>query len=274
MSVVVEGRGLHGGALARVTIGAHDGPITIAAGGVRGALDAWRAVHAERSSAIAFGGIVVRTVEHLFSALGGVGVHHGIAIDVDGPELQILDGASAAWLRAIDASGAVARSSASRLRVARPGEIRVGRSVYTFACAAAPRIVVRVELGDPRLATDVAWDGDAADYRARIAPARTFCFASELDELAARGLAAHVPPESVIVIGAELMSTGVPAASDEPAHHKLLDLIGDLYLYGGPPRGAIDAFRPGHAATHDAMNQALQRGLVVADAWVPPSTVY
>ncbi len=68
----------------------------------------------------------------------------------------------------------------------------------------------------------------------------------------------------VVVIGPEILARGRPFEADEPARHKLLDLIGDLFLYGGPPRGSVSASRPGHWATHEAMQRAREAGVLVS----------
>jgi UDP-3-O-[3-hydroxymyristoyl] N-acetylglucosamine deacetylase len=89
--------------------------------------------------------------------------------------------------------------------------------------------------------------------------------ARDLEELGARRLAARVDPESVVVVAPDAIhAAGAPFFGDEPARHKLLDLIGDLYLYGGPPRGGLRAARPGHGATHAAIERALELGVLVA----------
>jgi UDP-3-O-acyl-N-acetylglucosamine deacetylase len=66
-----------------------------------------------------------------------------------------------------------------------------------------------------------------------------------------------------VVIGAEILCAGAPFSPDEPARHKLLDLAGDLFVYGGPPRGTVSAYRPGHWSTHEAMRVAIARGVIV-----------
>src|SRR5690606_8548586 len=115
-----------------------------------------------------------------------------------------------------------------------------------------------------RLERHAAWRGDPDDFRERIAPARTFGFAHELDSLLARDLARHVDPASVVVLAVDrVLSAGPPFRADEPARHKLLDLIGDLYAHGGPPAGTVHAIRPGHAATHEAVRRALEEGIVL-----------
>jgi UDP-3-O-[3-hydroxymyristoyl] N-acetylglucosamine deacetylase len=120
------------------------------------------------------------------------------------------------------------------------------------------------DFADPRIAKTARWDGDPRDFRERIAAARTFGFAHEVEALAARGLASHVAPESVVVFAPDaVLFSGRPFTADEPARHKLLDLAGDLFVHGGPPIGRVIAHRPGHAATHAAMRDARSMGIVV-----------
>jgi UDP-3-O-[3-hydroxymyristoyl] N-acetylglucosamine deacetylase len=147
--------------------------------------------------------------------------------------------------------------------VDRSAVIDVGLSRYELSpYDAGVDVAVRLELDDPRLATDAAWQGDTDDFRRRIAPARTFALARDVDELARMGLARHVPPESVVLVAPEAVyAAGAPFSADEPARHKLLDLLGDLYLHGGPPLGRIRALRPGHAANTQAFRRARDEGI-------------
>jgi len=263
MPVVLAGRGLHGGRAATVTLSrvAADAPVTLHQRGSVARLDELAVVASERATTVATadGRVRVATVEHLFSALAGLGMHRGVAIAIDGDELPLLDGAAAAWSRALADLGIAASSPA--LVVDHDAELTIGASTYAFS-AAGRGVSVRFETDDARLARDAAWSGTADDF-ARIAAARTFCFAHEVGDLAARGLASHVAPESVVVLAADaVLTAGPPFTADEPARHKLLDLIGDLYLYGGPPLGAVHATRPGHTATHAAVRRALAEGIL------------
>jgi UDP-3-O-acyl-N-acetylglucosamine deacetylase len=260
-SVGVEGRGLHHGAIGRVTIAprAHPTSETTLNGEP---LRRWHAVRAERSTAIACGEMRARTVEHLFAALAARGLGRGVDVRLEGIEPPILDGCAEEWSRLLESLAV--RSTAPALAVAREAVIEVATSRYAFAPGDAVLVSIELATDDARLAPRAAWGGDLAEFRARIAPARTFCFAHEVDELARAGLASHVSPEMVIVIGAAILAAGRPFEPDEPARHKLLDLIGDLFLYGGPPRGSIVAYRPGHWATHEAVRIARERGVLVA----------
>ena len=122
-----------------------------------------------------------------------------------------------------------------------------------------------MELGDTRASSLVArWQGDGEDFRLRIAPARTFATAGDVEELLRRGLARHADPGSVVVISPQAIHfSGRPFSPDEPARHKLLDLMGDLYLHGGPALGRTRAIRPGHAANSRAIRLARERGILV-----------
>jgi UDP-3-O-[3-hydroxymyristoyl] N-acetylglucosamine deacetylase len=122
---------------------------------------------------------------------------------------------------------------------------------------------VTLEYADPRIAPDAAWDGTPGDFVTRLAKARTFAFADEIPDLVRAGHASHAAPESVVVLGPGYVHwAGIPFTADEPARHKLLDLMGDLFLYGGPPRGHVHAFRPGHRATHTILREARRAGVV------------
>ncbi len=213
-------------------------------------------------------------MEHLFAALAARGLFEGVEVELSGPEVPILDGASKVFLEGI--RRLEVPESRPCLRVERTGRVQIGVSVFEFAPADAAggsrrlgggtRSVVEVEVGfdDLRIDAAAAWDGSCQDFSERIADARTFAFASELESFLARGLARVVAPESVIVFTKdEVLAAGRPYRGDEPACHKVLDLIGDLYVYGGPPEGRIHAVRPGHRATHAATRQAIDEGILV-----------
>jgi UDP-3-O-[3-hydroxymyristoyl] N-acetylglucosamine deacetylase len=259
--VVREGRGLHTASLSRVVLRRRRGPVALLVAGREVPLRDAGVVATKRATTIDAGGRKVATVEHLLAAFGGLGVHQGVSIEVLGAELPLLDGAAKAYCDALRELGA--SRNACGLEVAREGEVRVGASLYCFERAHGSHLEVAIDFNDPRLAPSAAWDGDPDDFQARIAPARTFAFADEVQALALRGGITHVNPESVVVLGErEVFFAGDPFHSDEPARHKLLDLVGDLFLYGGPPRGRIHASRPGHGATHAAMREAFERGIV------------
>ncbi|HEY2515940.1 MAG TPA: UDP-3-O-acyl-N-acetylglucosamine deacetylase [Polyangiaceae bacterium] len=255
-AIVVEGLGLHAGAPGRVTLRPFPGETTLNGHPI----SRFRAVRAERSTAIVCDAVQARTVEHLFAALAALGLREGVALTLSGPEPPILDGGAAAWFDQIAPLGIPATRPS--LRVARAATVEVGLSRYAFVPGFGTVVSAHVEMGDDRVAADARWAGEASDFRERIAPARTFCFAHEVEALARSGLASHVTPEMVVVIGDEILASGRPFEPDEPVRHKVLDLIGDLFLYGGPPIGEVAVHRPGHWSTHEAMRRALLEGIV------------
>ena len=264
--MAIRGQGLHSGARAALTFARCVGPVVLRANGAAVAVSALDVASTTRSTTVASrdGVIRVSTIEHVLAALAGLGVHDGVAIAIEGGEAPLADGGARAFADEVRALGVA--SSPAPLRVVERGSIDVGASRYDFEPHDGIAVAVAVDWERPTfagLAREARWDGDPDDFCARIAPARTFGFEHEVQELLARGLASHVTPESVVVIGQErILSAGLPFQADEPARHKLLDLLGDLYLYGGPPRGRVHALRPGHAATHQALRAALARGLV------------
>jgi UDP-3-O-[3-hydroxymyristoyl] N-acetylglucosamine deacetylase len=260
-SVVLRGTALHRGGPAEVRLRGAPGPLRIAQRGAEARLDELRPVRTDRGVTVATEDERIRVdlIEHLLAAVGGLGVAGDLVVEV-GDELPLLDGGA---LRFAEALTGLGRRGRPRLRVAREAEIEHGRSRYRFAPGPSPCVRVEIDFPAPVGRRSAAWDGDPADFVARIAPARTFGWMHELAELRAAGRAAAVDLESVIVFGEGApVGRGRPPDPDEPARHKLLDLIGDLALHGGPPLGLVDAFAPGHTATHAVAKRALSLGVL------------
>lgn len=237
------------------------GPITFAIGDRTLSLAELEVVDATRSTTLGTAGVRIGTVEHMLSALAGLGFHEGVRIVVEGSEMPLADGCAASFCDALIALG-IDRSE-PRSVITKAQEVSIGESRYVFEPHDGVALEVHIDFADPRIAKTARWDGDARDFRERIAIARTFGFAHEVEALAARGLASHVAPESVVVFAPDaVLHSGRPFEADEPARHKLLDLAGDLFVHGGPPIGRVIAHRPGHAATHAAVAKARSLGVV------------
>jgi UDP-3-O-[3-hydroxymyristoyl] N-acetylglucosamine deacetylase len=262
--VVVKGVGLHTGAAATVRLFARGGPVLLRAGGVEARIDELVVASTLRATTVEAcgGGLRVGMVEHLFGALAGLGIYEGIVIEVDGPEMPLLDGGASAWCDALSELQIPRRGP--RLRVVRDAVLECGESRYELSQADHIEVEARLLLPDPRVTPSACWMGDAEDFRARLAPARTFALASDIQGLAQLGLSRHVAPASVVVLAPDAVHcSGRPFRADEPACHKLLDLIGDSYVHGGPPLGRVHAVRPGHAANEQAFRRALDEGVIV-----------
>lgn len=260
----LEGTGLHSGTPVRVRLSARPGPPWLSTPVAGAPLQSWRVASTARATTVESpgGDARVGTVEHLLSALAGLGIHQGVGVHVEGGELPLLDGGATAWCDALARLGVP--PSVAPFEVTRAATYDSGPSRYTWTPSReALRVSVHVDLADDRYAPDAAWAGDPGDYLARIAPARTFTLARDVEELVRRGLARHVDPSSVVVLAPEgPLHAGRPFSPDEPARHKLLDLLGDLYLHGGLARGHLHVERPGHASNARALRRALDEGIV------------
>ncbi len=266
-TVELRGTGLFSGRETTVAITKAEGPTTLHMDGKGGTLDAWTWAPEPRTTAIALAtGEKLACVEHLFAALAALGAYRNVAVAVSGAELPILDGGARAWCDEIATLDFLA--APPTLVVAKEEEIVLGESRYRFAVGDAVGLSVSVDFaqGGPfaaSLPTSASWDGSRIEFIYKIAEARTFLFARELSWFAEHA-SSHAPPESVVVLGEDgAKFAGNEFSSDEPVRHKLLDLIGDAFLYGGPPRGTLHAHRPGHAKNHEALGLALARGILV-----------
>lgn len=257
--MVVQGRGLHSGDPCTVVLLRAPGPVTLSQGAARAVLADLVVASTARATTVESvgGGLRVGTVEHVFAALAGLGIRGGVELRVEGTEMPLLDGGALAWCEAIARLAAPAGPPA--LRVTRAATYEVGPSRYELAPGdGGIDLSVHVEL-DARFEPVARWRGDPREFVSRIAPARTFALAQEIEELVRRGLARHADPASVVVLAPDgVLSSGRPFTPDEPARHKLLDLMGDLYLHGGPPVGRFHAVRPGHASNARAIRRALE----------------
>jgi UDP-3-O-[3-hydroxymyristoyl] N-acetylglucosamine deacetylase len=228
-------------------------------------------------------GLDVDSVEHLLAALAGLSIRRGVAIEVTDGEVPLVDGSALSFSNALDALDPP--RDAPTHEVACAGEVRTGASTYRFEPSRSVLVSVEVDFAAPAIGLQQAsWDGTKEAFLRDVAWARTFGFRREGAALVSRGRAAGVDPKAVMVLDdhGHVEPPGAPARPGEFARHKLLDLLGDTYLHGGPPLGRMRATRPGHAATHRAMAEALDRGIVrrigtdpahstpgAAKAWLP-----
>lgn len=193
-------------------------------------------------------GASVATIEHLMAALAVSRIDNAI-VELDGPEVPILDGSAAPFLAALSQAESVPVDGLrSEFVITERVEFSEGERSIRFDPADTFSLTVDIEFEDcliGRQSLSIALDS-AADI-ARLASARTFCRLYEVDALRRAGLIRGGSLENSLVIDGErlLNSTGL-RDPHEFALHKALDLIGDLYLLGMPIRGAVHATRPGH----------------------------
>jgi UDP-3-O-[3-hydroxymyristoyl] N-acetylglucosamine deacetylase len=265
-TIEFEGIGLHTGLPARVAVRPAK-----AASGLSFRLDGAVTIpaHAEyvtdtrRATVLGSGERSVSTVEHLLSALAGMGVDNAL-IDVEGPEIPVLDGSALPFAQAIAAVGTSALAEPRRRYVpAAPAYFRDGDKLLIVLPASELRVKVAVAFDAPVGAQ--FFDGEVTPevYLREIAPCRTFGFASEIEALRQAGLARGGSLENAVVFAADgpLQPLRFP---DEPVRHKVLDLIGDFALLGAWPQAEIVAFKGGHTLHHRAVLEL--RGSVRPDA--------
>lgn len=274
--IAIEGPGLFGGRACRVVLSRTSYPAVRlrVGGGSLVPISDFRIVETNRTTTIAWGESRLSLVEHLFAALAGLSVRENLDIDVTGDELPLLDGGARVWCEALAELGRGAEHAwgngtdpGGPLLVSHGSAVHepivIGESVYRFAPARDVHVRATLDVGDPRVDATAEWNGTADHFVTTIASARTFVDARDLEPMLASGLGASVDRASVIVFDADTVHVaGRPVSPAEPARHKLLDLMGDLYLYGGPPRGSTHAHRPGHRATHAAIAEAIARGVL------------
>jgi len=267
LSIYVElhGRGLHGGEPAKLRLDPRPGPLLFQLGPDTASLGELEVVRADHGVKVRArdGTHEVDLFEHLLAALAGMSIRSGLTLSVEGPEVPLLDGGAHELARAIAMLGL--RREATRLCVARAGELEIGTSRYRFEPGPRPQLRVEVDYGFGREVAEHG--GSEREFLERIAPARTFGFERDALDLRAAGRARHVDPAAVLVLDAtgRTLPPCRPAGEAELARHKLLDWMGDLFLFGGPPRGRVEAWRPGHAANHEMAKQALACGLLAEE---------
>jgi len=196
--------------------------------------------------------IRVGTIEHVMAALSGCGIDNAL-IEIDGPEVPVLDGSAAHLVFLIDCAGVVAqeaprrtidvrrpvrvsdRNAFAELRPARPG--RAGLHLAMSIVFAAPAI------GRQELSVQLTPES----FRRELSRARTFALAEDIDRLRAAGMARGGSLDNAVVVdAARVLNPGGLRMEDEFVRHKLLDAVGDLALAGAPLRGSFVAHRSGH----------------------------
>jgi len=214
------------------------------------------------------GGPKVQTIEHLLSAIAGLGLDN-VAIDIHGDEVPILDGSAASFVYLLQSAGIVLQEAPKRfLRVRRAVQVSEGEGATLKWARLEPhhgyRLSFEIEFNHPALdATGqrVTFDFGSGRYARDIARARTFGFSRDVEAMRARGLGLGGSMDNVIVVDdTRVINAGGMRYDDEFVKHKILDAIGDMMVLGKPLLAAYTAYKGGHA-----LNNRLLRALL-ADA--------
>ena len=212
-------------------------------------------------------GAKLATVEHLMSALAGLGIDN-VYVDVDAAEIPILDGSAGPFVFLLQSAGIEEQNAAKKfIRIRKAVEVREGDKWARLEPYEGFRLTFSILFNHPAVdqsGTKVVVDFADDSYIRDIARARTFGFTQDVEALRAQGLALGGSLDNVIVMDEYrvLNAEGLRVA-DEFVRHKVLDAIGDLYLAGHPLLGAFSAHKSGHAMN----NQLLRELLADASAW-------
>jgi len=213
------------------------------------------------STTLAQDGVSIATVEHLMSALAGLGIDN-LHVDVAGPEVPILDGSAGPFVFLLQSAGVVEQDARKRyLRIISPVEVEEGDKWARFEPWNGFRLDFTVDFPHPLFGSEnrhVTIDFAEHSYVKEVARARTFGFMQDVEALRAAGLIQGGSLQNAVVLDdyRVLNSEGL-RYDNEFVKHKVLDAIGDLYLLGYPLIGRYTAFKSGHA-----LNNAVSRLLL------------
>ncbi|MGC1780413.1 MAG: UDP-3-O-acyl-N-acetylglucosamine deacetylase [Xanthobacteraceae bacterium] len=260
--VSVAGIGVHSGSPVTLTLHPADadaGIVFLRAGG-HGQPDRELRAHFRSVTATEFAtvlgdhnGPAVSTTEHVLAALHGLGVDNAL-VEVDGPEVPIMDGSAEPFVAAIDQAGIVALPAARRcIQVLKPVRVAKGESFGELRPhSRGLRIETEIEFEHPLIGRQsLALDVDPGVFRRELARARTFGFMRDVAKLWSAGYALGASFENTVVVAENrvLNPEGVRFA-DEFVRHKAVDAIGDMALSGAPLLGAYRSVRGGHKLNH------------------------
>ena len=193
-------------------------------------------------------GVLISTTEHLLSALIGCGIDNAI-VELDNLELPILDGSAQPFVEAIRKAGVrKQRRPRTYLRIRRELELREGDKFIAVYPAETYSVAYTIDFSHPLIGRETfRVDLSDGNYLEQIAPARTFGFLHEADAMREQGLIRGASPENAVVLTRSGVMNPPLRFGDEFVRHKVLDLVGDLALFGKQILGSVVADRAGHA---------------------------
>ncbi|MDH4234605.1 MAG: UDP-3-O-acyl-N-acetylglucosamine deacetylase [Gallionella sp.] len=272
-SVSVTGVGLHSGA--KVTLGLRPAPVNTGIVFRRVDVKPVEEICARAdlvndtrlSTCMEQKGVRVSTIEHLMSALAGLGVDNAY-VDLDSAEVPIMDGSAGTFIFLLQSAGIVEQSAAKKfIRVKKAVEVKQGDKWVRFEPYHGYRLTFTIDFAHPVFVDTrqhVVVDLGEESYVRDISRARTFGFMQDVENMRAMGLALGGSLDNAIVMDDfRVLNADGLRFEDEFVKHKVLDAIGDLYLLGHPLIGAFSGYKSGHA-----LNNALLRELLAdEEAW-------
>lgn len=212
-------------------------------------------------SGLAKGEVKVATIEHLMSALAGLGIDN-VYVDVDAAEIPILDGSAGPFVFLLQSAGIEEQNAPKRfIRVKRRVEVKDGDKWARLDPYDGFKLTFTIEFNHPaidRTVSTVSVDFAEQSYAKEVARARTFGFMQDVEYMRSNGLALGGSLENAIVMDEyRVLNADGLRFADEFAKHKVLDAIGDLYIAGHPLLASFSAYKSGHALNNDLLRALL-----------------
>ena len=219
------------------------------------------------SSCLVKGDVRVSTVEHLMSAMAGLGIDNAY-VDLTAPEVPIMDGSASPFVFLLQSAGIEEQKVPKRfIRVLKPVEVQEGDKRVRFEPFYGFKLELSIDFDHPvfdRSHQTVCVDFAKTSYVREVSRARTFGFTQDVETMRSQGLALGGSLDNAIVMDEyRVLNTDGLRYEDEFVKHKLLDAIGDLYLLGHPLIGAFVGHKSGHALNNRLLRQLLE----TRDAW-------
>ncbi|MBK0327314.1 UDP-3-O-acyl-N-acetylglucosamine deacetylase [Rhodobacteraceae bacterium F11138] len=202
-------------------------------------------------------GVSVSTVEHVMAALVGCGVNNAL-IEIDGPEVPILDGSSAPFVRGIMARGVqIQAAPVLALEILKPVSVEKDGARATLLPSDSFEIEFHIDFEDAAIGRQSkSLDMRNGTFARELCDSRTFCRQSDVDAMHEHGLALGGTLDNAVVVdGDDVLSPGGFRHADEAVRHKMLDALGDLALAGGPILGRYVGERSGHSLTNTLLRE-------------------
>jgi len=215
----------------------------------------------ERRTTLAVGPMQIQTIEHLMAALSGLSIDN-ISIELDSDELPGMDGSAKDFVAAIRKAGITEQAGSKKsLEIKEPVWCREGDSFIAAFPGDNFKISYTLSYPSPAIGTQyLSLELAENIFETEIAPARTFCLEEEAVELIKRGLGKGANYDNTLVLGGSGPVKTELRFPDEPVRHKILDLIGDLYLLGVPIKGHVVAIKSGHRLNMELVKK-LKKGV-------------
>lgn len=278
-AVSVEGTGLHSGRPSRITLNrapADTGVVFSPGRSAQALIPATpeHVVDSHFATTLGVDGIRVQTVEHLMAAAGALGIDN-LLVDVDGEEIPALDGSARPFVELLYSAGKIPLASPRRpMIIARPIHVSDGARWLRLIPAETFRVSYTLDVEHPVVGTQaVSLSCTEQVFVDELAPARTYGFLKDVGSMRKSGLARGGSLDNAVVVGRRSVLNGTLRYPDEFVRHKILDLIGDLWLLGRPIVGHVVARNAGHSLNHQLLRAIIREQPDVLASTAPAASL-